>query len=61
MSNPPSRFSNAALLFWVLLWLLLTVPFIGKWSFALPIGLFVWGLWKCNQIDRAKLRDQDRL
>lgn len=60
MSNPPGRFSNAALFLWMVLWLVITVPFIGKWAFALPFGLFVWGLWKANKIDRDALQqDQD--
>lgn len=57
MSNQPHT-SNLGGLFWIVLWMLLTTPFIGLWSFALPISLFVHALWKCNEIDRERLRNQ---
>lgn len=52
--SPPSNIEGA---FWLVLWTVLTVPFIGPWSFALPVGLFVWALIKCDRIDRERIKN----
>lgn len=51
--RPPS---NLAGCLWLALWTVLTVPFIGRWSFALPVGLFLWAAWKMNLQEREEMR-----
>lgn len=58
MSNQRNN-SNLVGFFWLVLWTVLTVPFIGPWSFVFPVGLFLHALWKCEQIDREKLRNRE--